>query len=380
MFNVYLKTFPVVLIVGPRQCGKTTLARERLKGWKFFDLEKSPDHEAVSFDVGGFLDSNASRTAIDEAQRLPELFSALRVAVDKDRRPGRYVLTGSASPALLKAAGESLAGRMGVLELTPFGASEVRNLPAGPENRWFFGGYPPVYHLKSSRQKSEWLEAYVAAFLEKDIPALGFKIPPQRIRKFLYMLSNTHGGILNVMDLARSMEISQHTVEYYLDLLEGAFVIRRLHPYYANIGKRLVKSPKVYIRDSGLFNYLSGLRNKSELDYFPRRGTSWEGLVVEEAARLAALKYTRPGIFYWRTHSGAEVDLIIENGLEKTAIEVKLGRTVKSASLLGLKSCMADLKIKKAYVIYSGTEQVELGGGIKLLPWADFCAGSGDYL
>ncbi|MDP2865849.1 MAG: ATP-binding protein [Elusimicrobiota bacterium] len=380
LLKVYLKTFPVVLIVGPRQCGKTTLARECLKGWKFFDLEKSSDYEAISFDLESFLDANVSATAIDEAQRLPELFPALRVAVDKGRRPGRYVLTGSASPSLLKAAGESLAGRLGVLELTPFGASEVKHLPAGLENRWFFGGYPPVYHLKSARQKSEWLEAYVAAFIEKDIPALGFKIPPQRIRKFLYMLSNVHGGILNVIGLARSMEISQHTAEYYLDLLEGAFIIRRLQPYYANIGKRLVKSPKVYLRDSGLFNYFSGLRAKSELDYFARRGTSWEGLVVEEAARRAALKYTRPGIFYWRTQAGAEVDLILENGLEKTAIEVKLGKTVKSASLLGLKSCMADLKIKSASVIYSGTERVELGGGIKLLPWAHFCADSNAYL
>lgn len=380
LLDLYLKTFPVTLIVGPRQCGKTTLARACLKGWRFFDLEKNSDYDAVSFDIEGFLDSNPGRTAIDEAQRLSDIFSALRVAIDKDRRPGRYVLTGSAGPRLLKAAGESLAGRMGVIELTPFGASEIRNIPGGLENRWFFGGYPPIYHLKSQRQKSEWLESYVAAFIEKDIPALGVKIPPQRIRKFLYMLSNIHGGILNAMELSRSMEISQHTAEYYLDLLEGAFIIRRLHPYYANIGKRLVKSPKLYIRDSGLFNYFSGLRNKSELNYFPRRGTSWEGMVIEEASRLAALKYTRPGIFYWRTHSGAEVDLIIEAGLKKTAIEVKLGHAVKSAALLGIKSCMSDLKIKNAFVIYSGERIVELGGGIKLLPWAEFTSSSSKYL
>lgn len=365
---------------GRRQCGKTTLVKNRLASWKFFDLERAADNAAVSFDIDGFLEANPSRVVIDEAQKLPELFSALGAAVDKDRRPGRYVLTGSASPSLIKGVSESLAGRIGILELAPFGASELRAFPERASGRWFWGGYPPLYHLKNARQKAEWLEAYIATFVERDIPSLGFSIPSVRFRKFLYMLAHVHGGILNVMDLARSMAVSQHTVEHYLDILEGAFIIRRLQPYFANIGKRLVKSPKLYIRDSGLLNYLAGLRAPAELELFPRRGSSWEGLVVEEVARLAALKYAKPGIYYWRTHGGAEADVIIEAGLEKTAIEIKLGRTVKSESLVGLKSCMTDLKIRKASVIYTGEHLIDLGGGISLVPWPEFLRRPGLYL
>lgn len=372
ILELYLKTFPVTLVVGPRQCGKTTLVKSHLASWKFFDLERAADNAAVSFDIDGFLESNPSSVVIDEAQKLPELFSTLRAAVDKDRRPGRYVLTGSASPSLIKGVSESLAGRIGILELAPFGASELRALPSEASGRWFWGGYPPLYHLRSARQRAEWLEAYISTFVERDIPSLGFSIPSVRFRKFLYMLAHVHGGILNVMDLARSMAVSQHTVEHYLDILEGAFIIRRLQPYFANIGKRLVKSPKLYIRDSGLFNYLAGLRNPAELELFPRRGSSWEGMVVEEIARLAALKYAKPGVYYWRTHGGAEADLIIEAGLEKTAVEIKLGGAVKSESLAGLKSCMTDLKIRKASVIYTGEQLIDLGGGIKLVPWAEF--------
>lgn len=380
ILDLYLKTFPVTLVAGPRQSGKTTLVKSRLAGWKFFDLERGADNAAVSFDVEGFLEANPSRVVIDEAQRLPELFSALRAAVDKDRRPGRYVLTGSASPSLIKGVSESLAGRIGILELAPFGASELLAFPAQAAGRWFWGGYPPLYHLRSARQKAEWLEAYISTFVERDIPSLGFSIPSARFRKFLYMLAHVHGGILNVMDLARSMAVSQHTVEHYLDILEGAFIVRRLQPYFANIGKRLVKSPKLYIRDSGLFNYLAGLRGPAELELFARRGSSWEGLVVEEIARLAALKYAKPGIYCWRTHGGAEADMIIEAGLEKTAIEIKLGRSVKSESLAGLKSCMADLKIKKAAVIYTGEQLLDLGGGLKLVPWPEFLKRHALYL
>lgn len=380
ILDLYLKTFPVTLVAGPRQSGKTTLVKSRLASWKFFDLERGADNAAVSFDIEDFLEANPSRVVIDEAQKLPELFSALRAAVDKDRRPGRYVLTGSASPSLIKGVSESLAGRIGILELAPFGASELRALPAQASGRWFWGGYPPLYHLRSARQKAEWLEAYISTFVERDIPSLGFSIPSARFRKFLCMLAHVHGGILNVMDLSRSMAVSQHTAEHYLDILEGAFIIRRLQPYFANIGKRLVKSPKLYIRDSGLFNYLAGLRNPAELELFPRRGSSWEGLVVEEIARLAALKYAKPGVYYWRTHGGAEVDVIIEAGLEKTAIEIKLGRTVKSESLAGLKSCMADLRIKKAAVIYTGEHLIDLGGGIRLVPWTEFLKHHALYL
>ena len=381
LLSFYLKTFPITLIVGPRQSGKTTLVKTQLKSWTFFDLEKISDYNAVSFDIESFFDSNSSKVALDEAQRLPEIFSSLRSVVDKNRKNGRYVLTGSASPSLLKGVSDSLAGRIGIIELTPFGVSELQGIVNHEKNRWFFGGYPPLYHLKSARQKTEWIESYISTFVERDIISFGIKIQSARFRKFIYMLANTHGGILNVMNLSRSMGISQHTVEYYLNVLENAFIIRRLYPYFANIGKRLVKSPKLYIRDSGLFNHLSGLRKKTDLEYFDKRGASWEGFIIEEIIRLASLKYTKPGIYYWRTHAGAEVDLIIETGLNrKIAIEIKLGKIVKTGELAGIKSCMADLKIKNAIVIYTGEQIIKLGNGIQLIPWSKFIKNHKKYL
>ncbi len=367
----YLKTFPVVLVVGPRQSGKTTLLKTTLPSWKRFDLDRAADYDAVAFDPDSFLRANPRRIAVDEAQRLPRLFPALRAAVDDDRQPGRYVLTGSSSPELVRGASESLAGRIGILELTPFGAGELSSRPALLRERWFWGGYPALYGLKSERQKRDWIEAYLATFVERDIPSLGIRIQPVRLRKFLAMIAHVHGGILNVMDLARSMELSQHTVEHYLDVLEGAFIIRRLRPYFVNIGKRLVKSPKLYIRDSGLFHYLSGLRSRAELDSFPRRGASWEGLVIEEIARRAALDHSRPGVYYWRTHVGNEADLVLETGLKKSVFEIKLGEGVETRTLASLKACLRDLRTDRGFVVYGGQRLIHAGGGITLIPWRE---------
>lgn len=365
----YLQTFPVVLIVGPRQCGKTTLARHALRGWRFLDLERQPDRDLLEPDIDGFLEVNRDKVAIDEAQRLPGLMEALRAAVDRARRPGRYVLTGSAHPSLILGAPETLAGRIGLLELTPFGLSELGGRSRWAAQRWFWGGYPPLYHLGPHARKSAWLEAYVSTFLERDLPGLGVRVPAARLRRLWAMLAHCHGGLLNAAELARSLDMHNQVVAHYLDLLEGAFAIRRLRPYFANVSKRLTKSPKVYIRDTGLLHWLSGLRRPADLDTWPGRGASWEGFVVEELARLAGLRFPGASVHFWRTQAGAEVDLVVEHGRRKVAVEVKSSLVRGGRSLAALRQCMADLGIRDAFIVYRGRETTALAPGIRLLPW-----------
>lgn len=366
-----LRTFPAVLIVGPRQCGKTTLIRGRLRGWRHVDLENSDDLQTLAFDLPGFLESNPRRVAIDEVQRLPELFPALRHAIDRDRRPGRYVLTGSADPRLLMTAGETLTGRIGIIELTPFLLSELRAKPVWRRERWFWGGYPPLYHLRAAAQRADWLGAYITTVLERDIPALGLRAGVLQLLRFCQMLAHAHGGLLNVSEIGKSLALPHRTVSEYLDVLEGAFLIRRLPPYFVNIGKRLTKSPKLYIRDTGLLHHLAGLSEPEQLHSWPRRGASWEGLILEEIVRRAALEKPNARPYFWRTQAGAEVDLILDDGNRKAAIEIKLGGAPSAQALQGLRQCMEDLGLRRGTVVYGGRRPSVLGGGIHLIPWTE---------
>lgn len=366
-----LRTFPAVLIVGPRQCGKTTFIHSELRGWKHFDLERPSDLQAVSFDLQGLFERYPRHMAIDEAQRFPELFPVLRHAIDQDRRPGRYILTGSADPRLIKTAGEALTGRMGIIELTPFLLSELRTRPAWARARWFWGGFPPIYHLRSAAQRADWLDTYLATVLEREIPALGLRVPPLKLLKLCQMLAHVHGNLLNLSEIGNSLSLSHHTVAHYLDMLEAAFLIRRLPPYFANIGKRLTKSPKLYIRDTGLMHHLAGLGAPGQLDTWPRMGASWEGLIVEEIICRASLDNPGARAYFWRTQAGAEVDLIIDYGNKKTAFEIKLGSAPSTQSLQALRQCLHDLHIRKGYVIYGGKDRRDMGNGITLLPWAE---------
>lgn len=367
--NSLTQTFPVVLVVGPRQCGKTTLVRQSFKDWRYLDLERPRDASVLSSDPEGFFEENPRRVIVDEVQRQPGLFPLLRHVVDQQRRPGRFVLTGSAHPNLLRQAGETLAGRAAVLELTPFGHCELAHKPRWLSQRWFWGGYPPLYHLKSYAQKLEWIENYIALFLERDLPNLGVTIAPAKLRRLWTMLAHLHGQILNLSDLARSMDLSHHTISHYLDLLEGAFMIRRLAPYSANIGKRLVKSPKIYIRDSGLLHYFLGFHQPQSLYGWPKIGASFEGTVVEELAQRLKLKSTGIGIYFWRTQAGGEVDLIVESGRRRTALEIKYGRTLDRRAHAGLRNCMKDLDIRRGILLYGGTEHLKLGHATEALPW-----------
>lgn len=366
-----LRVFPIVLVVGPRQSGKTTLVRSALPGWRQFDLERSGDLTLLENDCQGFLEDNPGRVVFDEAQRLPALFPALRVAADRSPRPGRYVLTGSSHPSLMRTAGETLAGRLGVLELTPLGLSELSDRPPWLKDRWFWGGYPRLYGLRGGAARLDWLEAYVATFLERDIPALGVSVSPARLRRFWTMLAHVHGGLWNASNISRSLDLSVHTINHYLDLLEGALVARRLTPFHANLGKRLTKSPKVYLRDSGLLHRLAGLRSPADLETWPGRGGSWEGLMVEEIIRRAQLAIPGVQTYFWRTQAGAEADLLLVAGSRKVAVEIKAGSAPTSASLKGMRQCMADLAIRHAFVVYRGTELTRAGGGVTLLPWTE---------
>ncbi len=373
-----LRTFPAVLVHGPRQCGKSTLVQHALPSWKQLDLERGPDFRLLSADPDGFLAANPRQVVFDEAQRLPELFRALRPAIDRGRRPGRYVLLGSASPAILRSVSESLAGRIGILELTPFLARELAGGRLA-EPRWFWGGYPAVLALRTSTQRREWLASYVETFLGRDLPALGYSLPVERLRKLWTMLAHVHGGQLTVSDLAKSLGVSSHTVAGYLDLFEGAFMLRRLQPHFANVKKRLSKSPKVYLRDTGLLHHLLDLRRPEELERWPRRGQSFEGLVIEELCTRAAGIAPRPYLAYWRTLAGAEVDLLIGDGRRLVPIEIKLGQQVDARDLSGLRNCMQDLRLKHGWIVYGGEQAFRLGEGIDVVPWSAVARGDVDF-
>ena len=369
-----LKTFPAVLLVGPRQCGKSTLSKHALPGWDLLDLERPSDLALLTADLEGFLSVHSKKTVFDEAQRAPELFPALRHRIDSGKGKGRYVLLGSASPALMRSVSETLAGRVGPLELTPFRSQELHGLPQ-LKDRWFWGGYPSVLSLRDARARGTWLDAYVRTFLERDLPALGMNLPPQRLRTLWTMLTHVHGQLLNVSDLARSLSVSSHTVNADLDVLEGSFMVRRLQPYFANVQKRLTKSPKLYIRDTGILHFLAGLRNSNELNTWPKRGHSFEGLVIEELCAMADDQLVRPEVFFWRTQAGAEVDLLVRNGRQLLPIEIKLGSSVDPRGLAGLKQCMSDLGLKRGWVVNTADERRMLSPGIEQVPWSAIVSG-----
>ena len=368
-----LRIFPAVLLVGPRQCGKSTLARRVLDGWNWIDLERPLALDTLRADVEGFLEANPRRLVVDEAQRLPELVPALRHRIDEGKGRGRFVLLGSASPTLPRAFSESLVGRVGIVELTPFLASEL----AGERgrDRWFWGGFPPVSALRTARARQEWLGAYVSTLLERDLPALGVGLPARRLRQLWGMLTHVHGSLLNVSDLARSLGVSSHTVSGDLAVLEGAFMIRRLPPFFANVQKRLTKSPKLYVRDTGILHHLAGLRRPADLATWPKRGSSLEGLVVEELIALAQTRLSGPEAYFWRTQAGAEVDLLLVEGRNVLPIEIKLGSSVDRHGLAGLKQCMSDLGLRRGLVVTTGRERRQLTPGIELVPWEDVVSG-----
>jgi len=365
-----LKNFPIVCVLGPRQCGKTTFIQAALPRWQYLDLERPSDFARLSQDPEDALNRLKQRFILDEAQHLPEVFPILRSAVDRSRnRKGQIVLLGSASPILIKQISESLAGRVGFLDLTPFQWEEIHKTVSklNLETLWFRGGFPDVCLAKSARMRLDWFEAYTRTFIERDLSALGIAVTSSQMRKLWTMLAHYHGQIWNASQLAASLGISYHTVNRYTDILEYTFLIRKLPPYYANVGKRLVKSPKMYFRDTGLLHYFLGIHQLDTLAVHPSRGASWEGFVIEQVLNAFALHSPEAQAFYWRTATGVEVDLLVARGTRLIPFEIKLHTSPTKRDAKGLISCMKDLDLQSGYVLYPGVENYSLGDGISVI-------------
>ncbi|TFV96047.1 ATP-binding protein [Algoriphagus kandeliae] len=347
LLQEYLSIFPAVGLLGPRQVGKTTLVKplDFEKESLYLDLEKASDR-AKLMDPELFLKTHAEKTVIlDEIQLMPELFSELRSLIDERRVPGRYIILGSASPDLIRKSADSLAGRIGYLELTPFFLDEVEQ--DEDEKLWIRGGFPLSFLAKSERESQLWRQNFIKTYLERDLAQIGLSTDPRLVERFWRMLAHAQGGIWNGESFARALGVTRPTVNRYLEYLEGSFMIRVLRPFHQNIKKRLVKSPKVYIRDTGLLHSLIGIDSMVQLQNRIEIGSSWEGFVIEQ---IIASKGEEYGYFFYRTHQGAECDLLlVKNGEVQRAIEIK--NTLSPKLTKGLRISMEDTGAREGFVI-----------------------------
>ncbi len=355
---------PVTLLTGPRQAGKSTLAGQTVSSSPaaFFDLEDHRDLARLAEPTLALRDTGETMV-IDEAQRMPELFPTLRVLVDENRRPGRFVVLGSASPDLVGLGSESLAGRVTFVELGGFRLADV-----GPErldDLWLRGGLPESFVAATDEASNRWRDDYISTFLERDLAALGFRFPATTMRRFWTMLAHYHGQTWNGARIARSIDVSESTVRRYVDALSDALVVRQLRPWFTNISKRQVKSPRVYIRDSGLLHRLLGISTMYDLERSPMLGASWEGMVVEQIlTRFASADPT-----YWSTHGGAELDLRLETDGRVLGFEIK--RTAQPAVTKSMHIALADLELDHLFVVYAGPHRFALTDRITAIGAAD---------
>ncbi len=364
----YLALFPAVVLLGPRQVGKTTLAIDiaRDRESVYLDLENPRDRNKLS-DADRYLEGHEDKLVVlDEVHRIPELFQILRGLIDRGRRKGfrtgRFLLLGSASIDLLKQTGESLAGRVAYLELPPVGVLEL-----GSEDRervWVRGGFPDSFLAETDEQSMMWREHFIKTYLERDIPDLGPRIPVETLYRFWMMLAHSQGSVLNAAQLARSLAVDGKTITRYLDLMVDLLLVRRLQPFHANIKKRLVKSPKVYVRDSGIVHTLLGILDRESLFGHPIAGASWEGFVIDNLLSVAPDR-TLPS--FYRTSAGAEIDLILEfPGLsEKWAIEIKSGLSPKPTK--GFYNAIEDIEPDKSFIVYPGDEQYPISEAVAVI-------------
>jgi len=361
-----LTQYPVVGILGPRQVGKTTLAKAiksaRPQNTVYLDLELPSDMNKLQ-DPEIYLGPLAdSLVMIDEIQRLPSLFPLLRALVDQKRVAGRFLILGSASPELIRDASESLAGRIIYHELTPFLLNETGY--DGIRQLWFRGGYPESYLAETDEKSFNWREAFITTYLEMQIPQLGIRIPATQLRRFWTMIAHYHGHLWNAAQIAGSMGVSAPTVQKYLDIFTDTFIVRQLPPYHANVKKRLIKSAKVYIRDTGLLHALLKNRSMEDLYGHPTLGNSWEGFVIEQIFGL--IPDSDQACFY-RTNAGAEIDLLLVDHPEgPVAIEVKYSLSPKVTR--GFWNGYEDLGCKKGFIVYPGEEYYPVGKNVFALP------------
>ncbi len=349
-----LENNPGVVLLGPRQCGKTTLARkicEEIQPCEFFDLENPIDLARLETPLLA-LEGLEGLVVLDEIQRKPELFEILRVLMDNPKCQASFLLLGSASPRLVKRVSETLAGRISFVHMSGLNLEEV-----GAENYkklWLRGGFPRSYLAKSDDLSLKWRLDFVQTFLERDIPQLGIRIPAHALRRFWAMLAHYHGQIWNATGFAHSISTSQKTAKRYLDVLTDSFVVRQLQPWFENIKKRQVKSPKTYIRDSGILHALLGLNSEKEIYSHPRFGSSWEGFVVEQIAALAHSS----DMYFWASHGGAELDLFFNLHGKRVGIEIKYIDAPRSTKSIRVAS--EDLRLDCVYIIYPGEKSFPL--------------------
>ena len=359
-----LEDSPIVGLPGPRQAGKTTLARmiaDTLPETDVhvFDLE-SPADLARLTNPELALSPLQGLVVLDEIQRMPELFPVLRVLADRPETPARFLILGSASPELLKGAGESLAGRISFVDVSGFSLSEVGSEHL--QDRWWRGGFPRAYLAKSDETCRQWHEDFFRTFLERDIPQLGITIPAATLRRFWTMIAHFHGQIWNAAELARSLGSSEPTARRYLDILCGTYVVRQLPPWFENLKKRQVKAPKVYIRDSGVCHALLGIEDRTALASHPKVGASWEGFALEQILSVTGDR----NAYFWATHAGAELDLLVFHKGKRLGFEFKYSE--KPSTTKSMHAAAEDLDLDHLYVVHPGKHQFPLTETITAIP------------
>jgi predicted AAA+ superfamily ATPase len=361
-----LRQFPVVALVGPRQVGKSTLARQLTgsNAKNYFDLEQSSDVERLK-DPFLALAPLKGLVVIDEVQRRPDLFMSLRVLADRRPIRARFLVLGSAAPELLQQSSESLAGRISYYELAPLVLDEVGapNL----DRLWLRGGFPGSYLANSGPNSLAWRHNFVRTYLSRDLPALGIRIPPSQLERFWAMIAHYHGQTWNASEIARSMALSDTTVRGYLDTLASAYVVTVLKPWHENLGKRQVKAPKIYVTDSGLLHQLLDIRDALGLARHPKVGASWEGFIAHQL--FQQLRMDRSERYYWRTVAGAELDILIVRGRERLGFEIK--RTTAPSLTPSMRTALEDLKLKQLYVIHAGELRYALARNVHAIPARD---------
>jgi len=359
-----LTRVPIVSILGPRQSGKTTLARAIARGRRttFFDLERPADAARLSSPMTT-LEPLRGLVVIDEVQRMPRLFEVLRVLADRPRAPARFLILGSADPRLVRGVSESLAGRVHHVDVTGFniaevGASRFRAL-------WLRGGFPRSFLARSGAASVAWRRDYMRDFLYRDLSELGVSIPAPTLSRFWNMVAHFHGGLWNAADFARSLGSSENTARRYLDLLSGAWAVRQLQPWFENTGKRQVKAPKVYVQDAGLLHALLDLQTHEQLMGHPKAGASWEGFVLNQVLSILGER----DAYFWRTHEGAELDLLVMRGGKRYGFEIKLSDAPTLTKSMHI--ALADLGLTRLFVVYPGAESYSLHDRIDVVSISD---------